>query len=379
MKKIIRIMGSSSSMKSQLRGQLKYLSKEFEVLAIASGKQSLQQIEQREGIRTCNLIIAREINILQDLKSLLYLISIFYQEKPDIVHVSSPKAALLSMFASYICRVPNRVYTVTGLRFETTTGWLRKLLIFTEKICCFCATKVIPEGYGVKKTLSENKITCKELEVILHGNMNGVDVNYFSRKSIVKSKDEIRRELKIERNSFVFVFIGRLVEDKGVNELITAFEKLESEKPCNLILLGELEKINEISERSKKSIYNNKRIKYLGYKEDIRPYLKAADVFVLPSYREGFPNVVLQACAMEVPSIVTDISGSNEIIDNNSGIVIPTKDSLSLYNAMKMLMFDFTQETLANMGKYARENVKIKFEQKKVWSALLSEYKNMIS
>lgn len=371
-------MGSSASMNSQLNGQLSFLKKYFEIIALSTGQKYLDIIRERENIRTIELFMSRDINIFSDIKSLLKLIKIFYIEKPDIVHGSSPKGALLSMLASYICRVPNRVYTVTGLRFETTQGWLRKLLIFIEKINCFCATKVIPEGSGVKKTLIANRITKKPLNIILNGNINGINTTYFSPTEVKESKEFIRENLGISKNMFVFIFIGRLVKDKGVNELIAAFNKLNNERKCSLILLGDLEDINVISEESKFEILNNSSIKYLGYKEDIRPYLKASDVFVFPSYREGFPNVVLQASSMELPSIVTDISGSNEIINNETGLIIPKEDKDSLYEAMKLFMRELSSEQLKIMGKQARKDVKEKFEQEKVWEALLVEYKKML-
>lgn len=371
-------MGKSTSMHTQLKGQLNFINCFFDVLAVSSGEYYLNKIKCRENVRTYNINIARAINICSDLKAFLSLILLIKKEKPDIVHASSPKASFLSMLASYICRVPIRIYTVTGLRFETTNGWLRKLLILIEKINCFCATKVIPEGEGVKTTIVENKITDKPLNVILNGNINGIDTKFFSISAVQKSKEDIRKDIGLNKSSFVFIFVGRLVKDKGINELIIAFNKLNARCSCTLLLLGELEEVNVISDQSVKEIFNNPSIKYLGYQEDIRPYLKASDVFVLPSYREGFPNVVLQACSMGLPSIVTDISGSNEIINEASGLIIPKEDEQVLYEAMKLTVFDYTTEDLIKMGENARRNVELKFEQKKVWKALLDEYKKCI-
>lgn len=377
--KLIRIMGSANSMDSQLRGQLSFLNKTFEVIAVASGKSLLNKIRERENIHVYNINMAREINLFSDFISLVKMMCFFFREKPDIVHGSSPKGALLSMLASYICRVPNRIYTVTGLRFETTKGLFRKFLIFVERINCFCATKIIPEGEGVKKTLIENKITQKPLNVILNGNINGIDTSYFSPNSVSSSKETIRNQLSISNESFVFIFVGRLVKDKGINELIHSFLKIQKDFDCSLIVLGDLEQVNMISLESKNEILTNSNIKYIGYVDDIRPYLKASDAFVFPSYREGFPNVLLQASSMCLPSIVTNISGSNEIIiDKRSGLIISKENAHELYEAMRLFITQYSKVELRNMGIYARSVVLDKFEQAKVWEALLSEYNNLL-
>ena len=221
--KLFRVTTVSLSLNTLLKGQLSFLNHYFDVTGIASGeKDELKEVSQRESVRTINIPMCRQIDMLTDLQALVVFIFLFIREKPHIVHANTPKASLLSMIAAWITRVPHRVYTVTGLRFETATGNLRRLLVIMEKITCWCATKVIPEGEGVKRTLIREKITNKPLKVILHGNINGIDVQHFNRTQHVELlASEIREEGK-----FTFCFVGRIVKDKGINELVLAFVRL---------------------------------------------------------------------------------------------------------------------------------------------------------
>ena len=332
--KLIRITTISASLDLLLRGQLGFLNTYYEVVGIAFGEESLQEISQREGIRTINIPMSRKISLWEDFQSLALLISLFFKEKPYIVHANTPKASLLSMIAAWITGVPHRIYTVTGLRFETATGNFRHLLLTMEKITCWCATKIIPEGEGVKRTLVRENITSKPLKVILYGNINGVNVESYDRTIHVRLlASKIREEGK-----FTFCFVGRIVKDKGINELVLAFVRLTKVYPeVRLLLVGPFERdLDPVSSEIEHIILDHSSISFVGFQQDIRPYLAASDALAFPSYREGFPNVVLQAGAMGLPSIVTDINGCNEIIEDGvNGVIVPPRDEEALYNAMK--------------------------------------------
>ena len=238
MKKLFRITTVAESLSILLKGQLGFLNDYYEVVGIASGKENLKVVEEREGIRVIDVPMRREIAMVADVVSLFRLIRLFYRERPYIVHANTPKASLLSMIAAWITRVPHRIYTVTGLRFETATGKFRRLLVGMEKITCWCATKVIPEGEGVKKTLMANRITRKPLKVILNGNINGIDIDYFNREAVLA--DEVEK-LRVS-GCYTFVFVGRLVRDKGIRELVRAFSKLYRQyKHIRLFVVGGLE------------------------------------------------------------------------------------------------------------------------------------------
>lgn len=375
-KKIIRVTTVSTSLDALLKGQLKFLGKYYDVVGVASDVGTLDNVSKRENIRTIDVSIQREINIKKDIKSLISLIRLLRKEKPNIVHANTPKGSLLSMVAAWITRVPHRVYTVTGLRFETTSGRFRRLLILMEKITCACATKVIPEGDGVKETLIREEITKKPLQKILNGNINGIDLNYFNRsRSIVQTAMNI----KSPTDSFTFCFVGRIVKDKGINELVNAFNMLNKEhKKTHLILVGPFEKeLDPVEPQTEELISNHENISFVGYQNDIRPYLAASDAFVFPSYREGFPNVVLQAGAMELPSIVTDINGCNEIIiDGENGKIIPPQDTKALYKAMKYFV-EHKDDIVKHMATNARPMIESRFDQKMVWNAILDMYNSL--
>lgn len=374
--KLIRITTVSISLNTLLKGQLAFLNRYYDLIGVASGKEKeLQEISRREGVRVINVPMSRNIKLCKDIVSLFTLIVLFVKEQPYIVHANTPKASLLSMVAGWITRVPHRIYTVTGLRFETSTGRLRKILIMMEKITCRCATKIIPEGEGVKKILIREKITNKQLNVVLNGNINGVDIEYYNRTTVLKEQAErIRKD-----GTFTYCFVGRLVKDKGMNELIHAFVRLNSlYSNTYLILVGALEKeLDPILPDVEKSISEHHSISHVGFQNDIRPYLIASNVLVFPSYREGFPNVVLQAGAMGLPSIVTNINGCNEIIDDGvNGKIIPSKDEEALFLAMKYFYENRDGEVL-EMAMNARSVIVERFEQKKVWEALLKEYQSL--
>ena len=372
-KKLIRLTTIDNSLNILLKGQLKYLNKTFEVIGVANDSGVLSSVAKREGIRTIGVPMQRKISIIHDLRSLWALYRLFRKEHPFIVHANTPKSSFLRMVAAWFTRVPHRIYLVTGLRFETVHGPFRLLLKTMERITCFCATKVIPEGDGVKEALYREHITKKPLEKILNGNINGIDVDYFSRsKDIINQASDIRNG----SNAFTFIFIGRMVRDKGINELIGAFHKLSSEDPLiRLLLVGTFEdKLDPVLPETKRLIETSENIVFVGYQNDVRPYLAASDVLILPSYREGFPNVVLQAGAMGLPCIVTDINGSNEIIiPNRNGIIIPKQNTEALYLAMKH--YRQHPELVKEMAQEARPLIISRFLQQDVWNAILNMYK----
>jgi glycosyltransferase involved in cell wall biosynthesis len=394
MHKLLRITTISGSLAGLLKGQLRFLNQYYEVVGVASDTGSLQEVSEREGIRVVNLPMERDINLWKDCISLIRMIRLIRYEKPYIVHANTPKGSLLGMLASWFCNVPIRIYTVTGLRFETVGGNLKRLLIMMEKITCACATKVIPEGDGVKNTLLKNKITKKPLKKILNGNINGIDTAYFD-PALYSEEDKklLREKLNIEEKDFVFIYIGRLVKDKGINELVAAFSKLKSDNVQfrdngnsttissssipKLLLIGRLEqKLDPLLPETWEKIQTDPNILFAGYQEDVRPFLAISDVLAFASYREGFPNVVMQAGAMGLPSIVTDINGCNEIIiEGENGVIIPPKDKEALLNAMQFFLSN--QLEVKRMATNARQLIVTRYEQKTVWKALLEEYRSL--
>lgn len=374
-KKLIRTSTIPASLETLLKGQLQMLSKYYNVLAVSSPGEEMRVLEKREGVRTIAIPMERRISLIKDFISLIRLIILFAKEKPDMVHSITPKAGLLSMLAAWITRVPVRMHTFTGLVFPTATGKMQKLLIMMDRLTCFCATHINPEGEGVKRDLVDYKITSKPLHIIANGNVNGIDLEYFDRTPEVMEKARSYRE----EGSFTFCFVGRMVKDKGINELVRSFLRLYQENGrVRLLLVGPFEKeLDPVSPKVEEQILHHPEICFMGLQCDVRSFLAASDALVFPSYREGFPNVVIQAGAMGLPAIVTDINGCNEIVlPEQNGVVIPPKNEQALYEAMKY--FVTHPEEVEKMAENARPLIASRYEQQRVWDALLAEYKSII-
>ena len=375
MLKLIRTSTIPASLENLLKGQLKMLSKYYNVLAVSSPGDDMETIEEREGVRTIAIPMERRISLIKDFISLIRLIVLFAKERPDMVHSITPKAGLLSMLAAWITRVPVRMHTFTGLVFPTATGKMQKLLIAMDRLTCFCATHINPEGEGVKRDLVNYNITSKPLHIIANGNVNGIDLEYFDKTPEVVEKACSYKE----EGTFTFCFVGRMVRDKGINELVHSFLRLyQKDERVRLLLVGPFEKeLDPVLPEVEEHILHHPGICYMGYQNDVRPFLVASDALVFPSYREGFPNVVIQAGAMGLPAIVTDINGCNEIVlPDLNGVIIPSKDEQALYESMKY--FASHPVEVERMAANARPLIASRYEQRIVWNALLDEYKSII-
>ena len=373
--KIIRTSTVATSLNTFCRGTLRDLSRIYDVVAVSSPDGELDEIAQREGIPVIGVPMSRPIAPLRDLVSLWRLIRVFRRKRPTMVHSITPKAGLLSMIAAWICRVPVRLHTFTGLVFPTATGLKKRILILTDRITCACATHIVPEGEGVKADLINYNITRKPLQVLGYGNIRGIDLDHYRRSPEVMEKALTLRK----PNLFTFVFIGRVVRDKGINELVEAFSLLHSEHPqTRLILVGRAEdNLDPVSPNTRSAIASHPAIEAVGSQSDVRPWLAASDALVFPSYREGFPNVVIEAGALDLPSIVTDINGSREIIvHGQNGIIVPPRNAQALLQAMTQFVQN-PQATQA-MALKARQMIASRFEKSFVQKCLFDYYKQIL-
>jgi glycosyltransferase involved in cell wall biosynthesis len=381
--KIIRVANVPGALSVILKGQLNYINNkpDFELIGVSTPGDELNILSAQEGINVKGLKMERGISPLKDFVSIINLYFFLLKEKPLIIHSHTPKAGLVSMIAGFLARVPIRIHTFTGLIFPSKKGFFQKVLIFFDKVICFCATNIYPEGAGVRKDLVKYNITNKNLKVLANGNINGIDTNYFCLENLDKEeKSLLRLNLSITNNDIVFLFVGRIVKDKGVEELVNAFLKINQKyNQTKLLIVGGFEdNINPVSTMVKYEILNNNKIIYVGLQRDVRIFFAMADVFILPSYREGFPNVVLQAGSMELPSIVTDINGSNEIIiDGYNGLIIESQNENELFNAIEKFILDMNLRI--NQKQKIRENIIQKFNQKEVWTATINEYYTIIN
>lgn len=382
-KKIIRITTVPMSLGGLLEGQLKFMSDYYEVVGIASSQgDRLASVGDKEGIRTIPVEMTRKITPLKDIKAVYKLYKVFKNEKPFIVHTHTPKAGTVGMIAAKLASVPNRLHTIAGLPLLEATGIKRKILNYVEKLTYKCATKIYPNSFGLKQIILDNEFTKpKKLKVIGNGSSNGIDTSHFNPELFSSiDKEKLRDSLKISPDDFVFIFVGRLVKDKGINELVSAFNQLNSkQKNIKLLLVGHSESnLDPLLPETETIINENSSIITTGWQEDVRPFFYLANVLVFPSYREGFPNVVLQAAAMKLPSIVTDINGCNEIITNNiNGIIIPKKNVLSVYQAMSF--FIGNKDKTVTMANNSREKIINNFSRGFVWKSILEEYNSLLN
>lgn len=373
--RLLRITTVPISLQVLLKGQLSFFTtRNFEILAASSGGQEVVN-GFIDGVPHKSVTMTRKITPLSDLISLFNLVRLIIDFKPAVVHTHTPKAGLLGMLSAWICRVPVRMHTVAGLPLMEKKGFTRKLLIFVERITYWCATDVYPNSYGLKQYIEEN-IGDFSLKVIGNGSSNGIDTNFFSpTEDLKKQATEIRSRYGISADAIVYSFVGRVVKDKGIGELVAAFKQCKSKDPqVFLLIIGPFEEdLDPIEPDDFKFLHDDNHVILAGYQKDVRPWIMASDIFVFPSYREGFPNVVMQAGALQVPCIVSNINGCNEIVeDKKTGLIVSPKNSDELLIAMETLMGDVemrNQLALASRARIVRN-----YDQRFVWSQLENEY-----
>lgn len=374
---LIRITTVPLSLDKLLEGQLNYMSDFYNVIAVSSEKDYLERIGERENVATHHIEMTRKITPIHDVISVVKMYFFFKKVKPFIVHTHTPKAGIVGMLAARLAGVPNRLHTVAGLPLLEASGMKRKILDFVEKLTYSCATKVYPNSKALLAIINKNNYCLSnKLKVIGKGSSNGINTDYFSDKHFSEEqKSQLKKDLNIQEGDFVFIFVGRIVADKGINELISAFSQLnDAIKNTKLVLVGPLEEeLNPLQPETLTQIQSNSSIISVGYQNDVRPYFLVSDVLVFPSYREGFPNVVMQAGAMNLPSIVTNINGCNEIIEHGkNGLIIPVKDQKSVLESMMLLVEN--NDLYAILAQNSRVTIVENYNQKSIWEAILNEY-----
>jgi len=371
--KIIRAVTVPQSLGFCREVMIKMRAMGYDMVAVTSPGPELDELRDKDGFHCVAVPMERHISIVNDLKSLMRMISVFRKEKPQVVHSMTPKAGMICMVAAWLTRVPVRIHTFTGLVWPTATGLKRKILMMTDWLTCACATHVIPEGQGVLNDLKNGGITKKPMKVLGYGNVRGVDMERFSPARFKATKNP---------DVFTFVFVGRIVGDKGINELVEAFVKLhDKHKNTRLVLVGKYEhELDPVSDKTRKLIDANDGIDACGpkYGDDLLQMYVNADCFVMPSYREGFPNTVLEAGAMGLPSIVTDINGSREIIEyEKNGLIVPSKNANALYDAMERMLTDDKAHEI--MKSNAREMIASRFERGFVQKCQIEFYERILN
>lgn len=378
---LIRITTVPVSMQVLLKGQMKFMQEQgFEVVMISSDGPEVKALEAQEQCRHITVPFTRKISPVQDLVCLVKLIRIFRKLKPDIVHTHTPKAGLLGMWAAWISGVPIRLHTIAGLPWVETTGFMRKLLRFVEKLTATPASRIYPNSMVQQRFLEQQHIALGKMKVLGKGSSNGINSKYFSvDENIQREADQLLAAENVQPGAWIWVFIGRLVKDKGIGEMLDAFTEINSRYPGDrLWLLGEEEpELDPLNEQQKELLKNSRFIRCWGFQKDIRPYLAASKILVFPSYREGFPNVPLQAGSMGCMLLLSDINGCNEIVENGiNGTLVPPKNTEALLSAMLAARKD--PATTDRFAKAIQLKIRTNYDQQQLWNILLDEYRQWL-
>ena len=378
--KVLRVTTVPISLNVLLKGQLKFISDQgFEVIAVSADGPEIKEIKEREGVRHKVVPLTRRITPFQDLIALLRMVLLIRSLKPQMVHSHTPKAGLIGMLAAWLTNTPVRIHTVAGMPLMEAHGISRKLLWLSEAITYRCALKIYPNSNQLKEWILRNfNMPGHKIAVVGHGTSNGIDLDFYRKTGLIEDQaSTLKQKLNIAEDRKVLIFVGRLVSEKGIKELVEAFLGLPVDE-YQLVLLGDYEDERDpVPHKIKLKIRESPNIHPVGFQQDIRPYLAMADIFVFPSYREGFPNVVLQALAMGLPCIVSNINGCNEVIkDGYNGLIVESKSTKGLKNALQRLLNEY--DLLLELRGNARLSVESNYSQKEYWDALLAEYKALL-
>ncbi|MDC0935322.1 glycosyltransferase [Pirellulales bacterium] len=367
-----------------LRGQLASLRKRgFDVDLVCSPGRDLEAYGQLEGVRVHALPMQREINLVADLRALMQLVRLLRATRPDVVNASTPKAGLLGMLAARLAGVPVRIYVLRGLRLEATARLKRKLLASTERIASKCSDRVVCVSESLRDAYLRLGLTsAKKVAVIGAGSSNGVEVDAFAcRDSDVgrRRREQIRRELKISDDAVVYGAVGRLNRDKGIVDLLLAFERVSQRLPnIRLLLVGDFEAGDPLPSAIREQIATDDRILQTGFVADAKPYYYAMDALVHASVREGFPNVVLEAAAAELPTIGRRVTGVvDAIADGATGLVVDPVGPLPL--AEGMFRYGSDQALACRHGSAGRRRVETEFLPQAVWDGLADLYAELLT
>ncbi len=381
--KIIRITTTAVSMRIILRGQLRYMNRFYDIVGVTSrDKSHFDKISSQEGIHIIEVPMLRSIHPFRDIQSLWKMVRVLRTERPDIVHTHTPKAGLTGMLSAWMTGVPHRIHTVGGMPMMEMKGIKKYIVRLTEKITYACAQHVWPNSRGLMQyIIDENLCRPSKLKVIGHGASNGVDTQRFDPddEKVRLEGRRIRSELGFSQEDIIIIFVGRFAREKGIMELYQAVDTLTRDnKNIHLVLLGVFENDHgSLSADEQELIKRHPNIHHPGRADDVRPYLSMSDIFVLPSYREGFPNALMEAAAMAMPCIATDINGCNELIEHDvNGWLVPVKDDESLRQALSLLINN--KEKREQLGSKARRTMISQFDNHIVWEAMHEAYRQIL-
>jgi glycosyltransferase involved in cell wall biosynthesis len=365
-----------------LVGQIGFMqSQGFEVEVASSADEKLDIFLEREPVTHHAVEMSRALSPLRDLQSLRQLVRLLRERQPDIVHAHTPKAGMLSMIAAWITNVPVRIYHVHGLRFATLTGWKRALLISCEKLACRLATQVLCVSRSARSMAIQNQLVDrKKIKVLLRGSINGMDTEgRFNPNNVdFEAARSLREKLNIPQDAVVIGFLGRLVRDKGIEELVAAWQAIRDAAPhARLLIVGDHEPQDPISTQAKDTLDHDPRIHRVGYDPETPRLFATMDIFCLPSYREGLPYVALEASSMQLPVVATRVTGCVDAVEDGlTGTLVTVRDVEALANALLRYLAD---ESLRKWhGAAGRKHIQENFQPTEMWVAMKKEYERQL-
>lgn len=365
-----------------LRGQLRFLSERgFDITLITSPGADLARIAEREGVTILTVPLEREIDLLQDLRALWQLFWLLRKIKPTIVNASTPKAGMVGMLAAWLAGVPVRIYLLRGLRAETATGLKRLILGISERIATLCAHRVVSVSASLQQLYSQLRLApSHKLTVLGGGSSNGVNTKRFLLQSVTAARvAEVRQQNQLPSNGKVVGFVGRFTRDKGIVELLGAFEQLLKSMPdLHLLLVGMFEEGDPVSEDVVNRIKSHPQITVTGFVADTAPYYHVMDIFAFPSYREGLPNAPLEAAMAGIPTVGFRATGVVDVIlDGKTGMIVPTRSDTALAAALLPLLLN--DSLRQSMGRAAQTWVINNYDATVVWEQWLDFYTSCLS
>lgn len=381
MPKLIRITTVPLSLKLLLADQMKFMkSAGWEVLMVSADGREVNELVKREGCEHRVIPFTRKITPFQDLYCIWLLVQLFNREKPDIVHTHTPKAGLLGMIAAVMAGVPVRIHTLAGLPYILSAKHRRKLLVAMEKLTFKLCTELWPNSFSLKNfILKEKLIEPSKIKVIGAGSSNGVNLANFNREEL-KENHLVAAMMRVApgENDFIILSVGRLVKDKGIEDLVMAFLQSKIVNKSKLVLLGSYEQdLNPLASDIIRKINDHPRIVHIEWSDHVSHYMAISDVLVHASHREGFPNVLLEAGAISCPIICSDIAGNTDLVGHQkTGLVFPVKDRTALREAME---FAFVKkEKMYAFADELYEEVQKKYNRNRVHQNILENYQRLL-
>ncbi|QTD31882.1 glycosyltransferase family 4 protein [Pseudomonas fluorescens] len=380
--KIARVSTVPFFVVTQLRAQIEALSASgMAVTVIASRDEMSDELAEHKDFTYIPVNIEREINPVKDLISLITLVQNFKKNKFDIVHSTTPKAGLLCAIAGLFSGTKVRLHTFTGQPWVTMSGVKRSILKFCDKVIGLLNTHCYADSVSQKDFLvSSGIIKADKISVIGAGSLAGIDLGRFdAARYSSQALSTLRAELDIPESGKVLLFVGRITPDKGIRELVTAFSNIvHQDENVFLVLVGPFESVGETIVKQVEDPKVNKNIKIVGYSDEPEKYMALADLLCLPSYREGFGTVVIEAAAMGAPTIGTDIYGlSDAIVNGVTGVLVPPKDSAALETAILSTLNNM--ESISEMGIAAQRRALNEFGAQRCSDLLINEYRRFFN